>query len=159
MDNISYRKSLAFWKMMGSLLFVVVCILLVLIVFWDRDISKIQIFFCISSAMLGIPFFGGYLVASAGKWLRKDTRLLMYDEHQITDGVRSVSWSAIARLDYRGASFRKWMLPRFPAYIFHLKDGSRWEVSTYYMLNDEEFASSIKLLRSLISRNRQRSKK
>lgn len=56
MDKIVYRRSLAFWKALGSLMFVLICLFLLLLIFIDEDISALQIFFFITSAMIGLPF-------------------------------------------------------------------------------------------------------
>lgn len=56
MDKIVYRRSLAFWKAMGSLMFVLICLFLLLLIFIDEDISALQIFFFITSAIVGLPF-------------------------------------------------------------------------------------------------------
>ncbi|WOZ37169.1 DUF5381 family protein [Paenibacillus polymyxa] len=151
MDKIVYRRSLAFWKALGSLMFVLICLFLLLLIFIDEDISALQIFFFITSAMIGIPFFGSYLVVCLNRTLRKDTFLFIFDEHSISDGIRTVPWSAITKVEFEGASIRKWLRPRFPTFIFHLNDRSTWEVSTDYVLNDMELNQAGKQLRTLIN--------
>ncbi|WP_025716976.1 DUF5381 family protein [Paenibacillus sp. 1-18] len=159
MDKITYRRSLAFWKAMGSLMFVLICLFLLLLIFIDEDITALQIFFFITSAMIGIPFFGGYLVACLKRTLRKDNYLFIFDEHSISDGIRTVPWSAITKVEFEGASIRKWLRPRFPAFIFYLHDRSTWEVSTDYVLNDAELNQAGKQLRNLINQHGKPKKK
>ncbi|EGG34768.1 DUF5381 family protein [Paenibacillus sp. HGF5] len=152
MNAISYRKSVAWGKALGSLLFVLACLFLLYAAFF-MDTSFIRKFFCITSAIIGIPFFGGYLFVSLPKALKSDTQLLTYDQNSISDGKRIVAWEEIASISYSGPSIREWLLPKFPKLIFHLKNRETWMVNTYYLLTDTEVQSVMKRLRGLISRN------
>lgn len=111
------------------------------------DTSFIRKFFCITSAIIGIPFFGGYLVVSLPKALKSDTQLITYDQNSISDGTRTVAWTEITSISYSGPSIREWLLPKFPVLIFHLKNRETWTVNTYYLLTDTEIQSVMKLLR------------
>ncbi|MGG3280262.1 DUF5381 family protein [Paenibacillus solani] len=152
MNVISYRKSVAWGKALGSLLFVLACLFLLYAAFFV-DTSFIRKFFCITSAIIGIPFFGGYLVVSLPRALRSDTQLLTYDQRSISDDTRTVAWAEIKSISYSGPSIRKWLLPKFPVLVFHLKNRETWTVNTYYLLTDTEIQSVMKRLRGLISRN------
>lgn len=152
MNAISYRKSVAWGKSLGSLLFVLACLFLLYAAFF-MDTSFIRKFFCITSAIIGIPFFGGYLVVSLPKALKSDTKLLTYDQHSISDGTQTVAWAEITSISYSGPSIRRWLLPKLPVLIFHLKNRETWIVNTYYLLTDSEIQSVMKRLRGLISRN------
>ncbi|KOR76572.1 DUF5381 family protein [Paenibacillus solani] len=152
MNSISYRKSVAWGKALGSLLFVLTCLFLLYAAFF-MDTSFIRKFFCITSAIIGIPFFGGYFVVSLPKALRSDTQLLTYDQRSVSDNTRTVAWTEIAGISYSGPSIRKWLFPKFPVLIFHLKNREIWTVNTYYLLTDTEIQSVMKRLRGLISRN------
>ncbi|MFG1734209.1 hypothetical protein [Paenibacillus sp. 843] len=136
------------WQFM----FVLACLFLLYTAFF-MDTSFIRKFFCITSAIIGIPFFGGYLVVSLPKALKSDAKLLTYDQNSISDGMRTVAWAEITSISYSGPSIRKWLLPKFPKLIFHLKNRETWTVNTYYMLTDTEIQSVMKHLRGLISRN------
>lgn len=152
MNAISYRKSVAWGKALGSLMFVLACLFLLYAAFF-MDTSFTRKFFCITSAILGIPFFGGYSVVSLPKALRSDTQLLTYDQRSISDGTRTVAWAEITSISYNGPSIRKWLLPKFPVLVFHLKNRETWTVNTYYLLTDTEIQSVMKHLRRLISGN------
>lgn len=152
MNAIFYRKSVAWAKTLGSLLFVLACLFLLYAAFF-MDTSFIRKFFCITSAMMGIPFFGGYLVVSLPKALKSNTQLLAYDQNSVSDGKRTVAWAEIASISYSGPSIRKWLLPKFPMLIFHLKNREIWSVNMYYLLTDTEIRSAMKRLRGQISRN------
>lgn len=152
MNAISYRKSVAWGKALGSLLFVLVCLFLLYVAFFT-DATLIHTFFCITSAIIGIPFFGGYLVVCLPRALKSNTQLLTYDQQAISDGKQTVAWVDIANISYSGPSIQKWLLPQFPQLIFHLKNRETWTVNTYYLLTDTEIQSVMKLLRGLISRN------
>lgn len=152
MNVISYRKSVAWGKALGSLLFVLACLFLLYAAFF-MDTSFIRKFFCITSAIIGIPFFGGYLVVSLPRALRSDTQLLTYDQRSISDDRRTVAWAEITSISYSGPSIRKWLLPKFPVLVFHLKNREIWTVNTYYLLTDTQIQSVMKRLRGLISRN------
>jgi len=157
MNTISYRKSVAWGKALGSLLFVLACLFLLYAAFF-MDTTWLRKFFCITAAIIGLPFFGGYLVVCLPRVLQSDTQLLTYDQNSISDGTRTVEWSEIAKISYNGASIRKWLLPQFPELIFHLKNRETWTVNTYYLLTDTEIQSVMKLLRGLISRGGKESK-
>lgn len=152
MKTISYRKSVAWGKTLGSLLFVLVCLFLLYAAIFI-DVSPVRLFFCITSAIIGLPFFGGYFVACFPRALRSDPRLLTYDQRTISDGTRTVAWLDISDISFNGPSIRKWLLPQFPELIFHLKNKETWTVSTYYLLTDAEIHAVMKHLRGLISRN------
>lgn len=152
MNTISYRKSVAWGKALGSLLFVLACLFLLYAAFF-MDTSMIRKFFCITSAIIGIPFFGGYFVACLPRALSSSTAVLTYDDHSISDGTRTVSWAEISRVSYKGPSIRKWLVPQFPELIFHLTNRDTWKVNTYYLITDSEIQSVMKQLRGLISRN------
>lgn len=157
MNGISYRKSVAWGKALGSLLFVLACLFLLYAAF-IMDTSFIRKFFCITSAIIGIPFFGGYLVVSLPRALKSDTQLITYDQNSISDGTRTVAWTKITSISYSGPSIRKWLLPKFPVLIFHLNNREIWTVNTYYLLTDTEIQSVMKRLRGLISRNGKKTK-
>lgn len=151
MNAISYRKSVAWGNPLA-----VYCLC------WPACFCCTRLFygyflysqvFCITSAIIGIPFFGGYLVVSLPKALKTDTKLLTYDQHSISDGTRTVAWAEITSISYSGPSIRKWLLPKLPVLIFHLKNRETWTVNTYYLLTDSEIQSVMKRLRGLISRN------
>ena len=91
--------------------------------------------------------FGGYLVVSLPKALKSDTQLLTYDQNSISGGMRTVAWTEITSISYSGPSIRKWLLPKFPVLIFHLKNRETWTVNTYYLLTDTEIQSVMKRLR------------
>ncbi len=152
MKAISYRKSVAWGKALGSLVFVLVCLFLLYGAFF-MDTTWIRKFFCITSAIIGIPFFGGYLVVCLPRALKSNTPLLTYDQQAISDGKQTVAWADIANISYSGPSIQKWLFPQFPKLIFHLKNRETWTVSTYYLLTDSDIQLVLKLLRGLISRN------
>lgn len=152
MKAISYRKSVAWGKALGSLLFVVACLFLLYAAFF-MDTTWIRTFFCITSAIIGIPFFGGYLVVCLPRALKSNTQLLTYDQQAISDGKQTVAWGNIANISYSGPSIQKWLFPQFPQLIFHLQNRETWTVSTYYLLTDSDIQLVLKLLRGLINRN------
>ncbi|MBU8598661.1 hypothetical protein CHH78_15415 [Shouchella clausii] len=152
MKAISYRKSVAWGKALGSLLFVLVCLFLLYVAFFT-DATLIHTFFCITSAIIGIPFFGGYLVVCLPRALKSNTQLLTYDQKSISDGKKTVAWVDIENISYSGPSIQKWLFPQFPQLIFHLKNRGTWTVLTYYLLTDSDIQSIMKLLSGLISRN------
>ncbi|EFU43432.1 hypothetical protein PVOR_03725 [Paenibacillus vortex V453] len=98
------------------------------------------------------------MVVSLPKALKSDTQLLTYDQNSISDGTRTVAWAEITSISYSGPSIRKWLLPKFPVLIFHLKNRETWTVNTYYLLTDTEIQPAMKRLRGLISRNGKESK-
>lgn len=150
MNAICYRKSVAWGKAFGSLLFVCTCLFLLYAAFY-MDTSLVRKFFCITSAIIGIPFFGGYLVVSLPRALKSDTTLLTYDQQSISDGTNTIAWADIVKISYKGPSIRKWLLPQFPELIFHLKNRETWKVNTYYLLTDAEVHAVLKQLRGVIS--------
>ncbi|RRJ61675.1 hypothetical protein EHV15_00815 [Paenibacillus oralis] len=152
MKTISYRKSVAWGKTLGSLLFVLTCLFLLYAALF-MDVSPVRLFFCITSAIIGLPFFGGYFAACFPRALRFNPRLLTYDQRTISDGTNTVAWAEISGISYNGPSIRQWLLPQFPELVFHLKNKETWTVSTYYLLTDAEIHAVMKLLRGLISRN------
>ena len=151
MNGISYRKSVAWGKALGSLLFVLACLFLLYAAF-IMDTSFIRKFlYHISHNRDSV--FGGYLVVSLPRALKSDTQLITYDQNSISDGTRSVAWTKITSISYSGPSIRKWLLPKLPVLIFHLNNRETWTVNTYYLLTDTEIQSVMKRLRGLISRN------
>lgn len=152
MKTIAYRRAVAWGKALGSLLFVLACLFLLYAAAF-MNVTFVRAFFCVTAAIIGLPFFGGYLAVCLPRALRSDRRLLAYDDRSITDGTRTVAWSEIAKISCSGPSIRKWLLPQFPELIFHLKNKETWTVSTYYLLTDAEIHEVMKLLRSQLSRN------
>ncbi|GIP18653.1 hypothetical protein J40TS1_42950 [Paenibacillus montaniterrae] len=146
MNAICYRKSVAWGKAFGSLLFVLTCLFLLYAAFY-MDTTVVRKFFCITSAIIGIPFFGGYLLVCLPRALKSDTTLLTYDQQSISDGKRTVEWTDIVKISYKGPSIQKWLLPQFPELIFHLKNRETWRVNTYYLLTDAEIHAVLKQLR------------
>ncbi|WP_026021257.1 DUF5381 family protein [Paenibacillus senegalensis] len=152
MAAIAYRRSVAWGKALGSLLFVLACLFLLYAAFF-MDTTMVRKFFSFTSAIIGIPFFGGYLVVCLPRALRSNTHLLTYDQNVVSDGMRTIAWTDIASVSYKGPSIQKWLFPQFPELIFHLKNREIWTVNTYYLLTDTEITSVMKLLRGRISRN------
>ncbi|MDO7907154.1 hypothetical protein Q5741_12115 [Paenibacillus sp. JX-17] len=74
--------------------------------------------------------------------------LLAYDDNGLYGAGRFVPWSSILRVQEQGTQIGRWFSLESTSWIFYLKDGSEWKVTTDELLSPQEWKQARSVVRN-----------
>lgn len=145
--EIRYRRITAIWKAALSLLFLVLCILLLWVIFSGQTESVEKIYYPMA-AILGMWMVGPFFFMFLNRSIQREAVLVSWDEHSLRAGQRDIPWNQIRKIELAASARSKWQLSASLMYALYLKDGTRIHIHTDHLFGKKKLQASLSILQN-----------
>lgn len=148
--EIKYQRS-KLWKQFGAtLVFVVIGVFFFFEGYRMREFPFLLMFPLFMLGAVSLLFTGSLWLFYLKRLFVSDTSIIKYNHEVISAWGREVPLKEILRVEEKGPTVGNWGMLDTQSWLFHLKDGSVWQVPTYQLFTHEEWKKSRSMIRQQV---------
>lgn len=150
MTEIKYQRSTLWKQFAGAFVFVIIGVFFLVEGYRMREIPFLLM---IPFYFLGIAtllFVGPPWLFYLKSLFTSQNGIISFNDEVVRAWDKEVQWSMIIRVKEKGPTIGKWGRLDHQSWLFHLKDGSVWQVPTYQLLTNGEWKQARSIIRQQV---------
>jgi hypothetical protein len=137
--EIKYQRSILWKRFAGTFLFVIIGVVFLVEGYRMREVPFLLMLPFFFLGIVCFLFTGPLWLFYLKSLFTSQNSIISFNDDVVRAWGKELEWSMIIRVTEKGPTIGKWGMLDHESWLFHLKDGSVWQVPTYQLLTAGEW--------------------
>lgn len=148
--EIRYQRSILWKRFGGTLLFLIIGVVFLVEGYRMRELPFLLMLPLYFLGIVCFLFTGPLWLFCLKSLFTSKNYIISFNDKVVRAWGKELEWSMIIRVTEKGPTIGKWGMIDYESWLFHLKDGSVWQVPTYQLLTAGEWKQARSVIRQQV---------